>query len=107
MNLVNLLFFAFAFTGFLGLVYRLVSLQWRKNPLLIILMHGALAAACADASKNAWLGSFGVVDVGLVVGTLAWLLLSSNTWRNGVPKYFTKPAPLHDADLRHVNGGKQ
>ncbi len=39
-------------------------------------------------------------------GVVAFLLLSADRWRRGPPDGTTKPAPLDDADLHHVAGGR-
>jgi hypothetical protein len=43
----------------------------------------------------------------VLLGVVAFLLLSSDRWRYGPPSGTTEPAPLDESKLHHVAGGRR
>lgn len=48
---------------------------------------------------------FAVLPV--LVGVVAFLLLSASRWRHGAPEDTTRPGELVDSNLKHIAGGRK
>lgn len=89
-------------------VCRLSMLSFRTHAPLIIIMHVCLAISVAFSGYQAWLGIANLGDVATVLGSLAWIIVSYETWKGGVPDHFdTSPAPLDTLEYPRIHGGKK
>lgn len=97
MNAIDIVVFAAGACALFAFVCRLDGLRLFKHRLPVIVMHGSLAIACGAAMVHAWQGTTGVIDAAAVAGSLAWIVVSLKTWRQGVPRHFeTAPVPLDE-----------
>lgn len=91
-----------------GFVCRLSMLDVRTHCALPILMHSALAVAVAWAGYHALVGDGTIGDAATVLGALAWIILSLDTWRHGVPTHFlSAPKLIDEIQWPHISGGKE
>ena len=101
MDLPHYLHAALAISAMVSIVYRLKTMskhtQARVRWQHALLFSGLLWSVILPTE-------YAVLPV--LGGVVAFLLLSADRWRGGPPDGTTKPAPLDDADLHHVAGGR-
>src|SRR5258706_7832445 len=105
MSAFDLLVFLGAVVAFAPCLCRLILLQWWRHKPAIIILHGAMAIACAAAALNAWHGDAGLLESAVIAAAFSWLVVTFPTWKKGVPPQFhTRPSELSDSDMARVSG---
>lgn len=88
-------------------ICRLDALKFGTHRAPVVLLHLVLFVGCISSGYHAWTGVADLSDVAAVSAAGLWLANSWPTWARGVPHHAeTQPAPLDDAALARVVGGR-
>lgn len=93
MIVLQVILCAIAASALGGVICRLDKLQWKTHLPSVILMHIGLGLSSAWALYSFTAADFNPGAFGAIVGTVSWLWVSLQSWKDGKPPAWTERTP--------------